>query len=478
MIKNFMRTTSSASLAFGFIVFITLIRLAVAPFFGLGVDEAHYALYGRYLDWSYFDHPPLVGWIHAFFQLFGESEFWVRLPAILLGALISWFSFRLMLKITQNATIALAGMIAINASFIINALFLMLLPDTLLMPILFMLIFLVLQMEEEAHTSHWIGLGILLGLAGLSKYSAILLVPSLILYLLVRRRYDLLFSPKLFLSALIAFMFITPVLYWNIQHEWISFTYQSAHVIGTEANWGSFLKSLGAQIGAYSPFLFILSVAGIYKALREPSPTLTLLVLIGGIQALFFLYSALFKTVLPHWSIHFYLLFIPVGVYFLWHYPRMIRWFIGLSLGITLLAYIELAIKPFAFNDYKTAHRDIYGWDIIMKKAADEMKNNPNLQKAIAVTNWTQGSRANYYNFSAYKVYVADTRYDQFDLWEQDTPEGKDLLFITTRFSQKDIAKLAKCDKVESTGEFDLNIRKTKANTGYLHWCYNYQGLR
>ena len=30
---------------------------------GLSVDEAHYALYAQYLALSYFDHPPLVGWI-------------------------------------------------------------------------------------------------------------------------------------------------------------------------------------------------------------------------------------------------------------------------------------------------------------------------------------------------------------------------------------------------------------------------------
>ena len=29
---------------------------------GLSVDEAHYALYAAHPDWSYFDHPPLVGW--------------------------------------------------------------------------------------------------------------------------------------------------------------------------------------------------------------------------------------------------------------------------------------------------------------------------------------------------------------------------------------------------------------------------------
>jgi 4-amino-4-deoxy-L-arabinose transferase-like glycosyltransferase len=71
--------------------FFTLIRLAVSPFFGLGVDEAHYVLYARFLDWSYVDHPPLVGWVHApFFYLLGTNEFLARLPAVLLFAATSY----------------------------------------------------------------------------------------------------------------------------------------------------------------------------------------------------------------------------------------------------------------------------------------------------------------------------------------------------------------------------------------------------
>ena len=40
-----------------------LAHLILAMGVGLSVDEAHYALYAYHLDWSYFDHPPLVGWL-------------------------------------------------------------------------------------------------------------------------------------------------------------------------------------------------------------------------------------------------------------------------------------------------------------------------------------------------------------------------------------------------------------------------------
>jgi hypothetical protein len=61
----------------------TAVRLIVAPTFGIGTDEAHYVLYAKFLDLSYFDHPPLVGWTQAlFYYTFGTNEFLVRLPAL------------------------------------------------------------------------------------------------------------------------------------------------------------------------------------------------------------------------------------------------------------------------------------------------------------------------------------------------------------------------------------------------------------
>jgi 4-amino-4-deoxy-L-arabinose transferase-like glycosyltransferase len=42
---------------------LVLLHLAIGASIGLSVDEAHYLLYAAYPDWSYFDHPPLVGWV-------------------------------------------------------------------------------------------------------------------------------------------------------------------------------------------------------------------------------------------------------------------------------------------------------------------------------------------------------------------------------------------------------------------------------
>ena len=40
-----------------------LVHFAMGALVGLSVDEAHYALYAAHPALSYFDHPPLVGWV-------------------------------------------------------------------------------------------------------------------------------------------------------------------------------------------------------------------------------------------------------------------------------------------------------------------------------------------------------------------------------------------------------------------------------
>src|SRR5215217_7540049 len=63
---------------------IVLYILALRLWFDIAVtpmgDEAYYWMWGQHLSWSYFDHPPLDGWLQAGVAIiFGWSNFSVRL---------------------------------------------------------------------------------------------------------------------------------------------------------------------------------------------------------------------------------------------------------------------------------------------------------------------------------------------------------------------------------------------------------------
>lgn len=476
-------TLKEHSLFLTFISFVAILRLLLAPHVGLGVDEAHYVLYALNLDLSYFDHPPLVGWLqYVFTSIFGTNEFGSRVAAVFIGFVTSLFIYKLIYDINKKASEASIAVLALHASFLFNALFIMLMPDTLLFLLILPLIFTVIQIEKSNTLGMWILLGLLLGLAGLSKYTAILFIVPIILYFIIKKRYELLYTPKIIPAIFIALLIISPVILWNIQNNWASFSYQSEHVVGENAIvWSAFFSSIGAQIAAYNPFLFPLAFYGLYKALRSKNSTLFLTALFGLVLILFFTYASLYKTALPHWSALFYMLFIPIGSYFFLQTStkaiKYLKFAIAFGLLLSALAYAELGYKFLPLPDYQSLHRDIYGWDEIMKKANEQI-TDPSAQ-AIAVTNWTLASRALYYNREYNSsVFLIDEREDQFDIWQKESPIGKDLVVINTHFFTKNIAKTMQCDEVIPHAKFDIMLNKKRVNTIEFVRCKNYQGLK
>lgn len=478
-----------------FVGVLTLLRLAVAPTFGLGVDEAHYFLYARFLDWSYVDHPPLVGWTHwPLYALLGTNEFLVRLPAIILFAGVSVFVYRFTLSFSASGPISFLSVVAVNSCFILNAMGIMLLPDCFLLLLVFPLMTTIRKISETGEIRHFIWLGLLLGVAGLAKYTAVLFVPPLVIFLIIKRQYRLIFSPGMFLAAGIALIIISPVLYWNMQNDYISFRYQGGHVLAsTRPSIKSFFVSLLAQFGAYSPFLFLMAFYGLYKGWKSKDDRIRLSVLFGGVILSFFFYSSLYERTLPHWPSLFYLLFIPIGAYYLLSAgsskKRKYFYFsVGFSLTITLFLYAALPAKWFTFPDYKSPFRDIVGFETIAREGDALLRRGPTAggsalkpRRALAVTNWTMGSRMLYYSLPYGRdVFVVDDRKDQFDVWEQaqTAPKGYDLLFVNTHFHQMDVPRNYRCDAAEPVKTMDIILNGGKVDTIEYVWCRNYQGPR
>jgi 4-amino-4-deoxy-L-arabinose transferase-like glycosyltransferase len=466
---------------FLFLAFISSLRLWVAPNVGLGVDEAHYVLYGHFLDLSYFDHPPLVGWVeYIFISIFGTNEFAARIGAIIIGVISSIYTYKLLLHVSKNTKSSLFGVIALNSAFIFNALFLMLMPETLLFALVLPIIFTVIAVEKYDRLKDWLILGFLLGLAGLAKYTAFLFVVSIIIYLLIKKEYRVFLSPKIIPSVLMAAVMILPIIIWNIEHDWISFAFQAGHVAGeSHINYKGFAASIAAQAGAYSPFLFPVAYYGLYKSLKSKNNLLFLSGIFSLVIISFFTYASLYNRALPHWSGLFYLLMIPVGSAFLyeksnkWH--SYIKYSVIFSFVVSVILYFELIFKFIPLPDYQSLHRDIYGFDTIMKEANSLIKDD----EAIAVTNWSLASRAIYYNLP-YKsdVFLIDTRNDQFDIWQKKSPLGRDIIFIDTHDFKSRVKTKMKCLHVRHLKSIDIILNTNKVNTIDYNLCTNFQGIK
>jgi 4-amino-4-deoxy-L-arabinose transferase-like glycosyltransferase len=445
-----MRQYSPSSWAAISICIAALVHFVLGFAIEFSVDEAHYALYAQHLAWSYFDHPPLVGWIQWPLVAITSSEGIIRLIPEFLWVLSCYLVYQVTLEIhhllqgrnadyltsalpSQN-TCGLLAVLAIVAAPIPHILAIGLLPDTLLAPLSLGLMLMALRWLNEDGFSirDWIFTGILLGLSGLSKYTAAFSAFALLLVFLSNPRKAWINTAGFWLAAIIALLFISPVLYWNWANDWISFRYQIAHGAGSTWLWRRLTTYIGIQVLVYGPLL----VLGAYLFMKYciHGAKLSIWALLGFFATPF----AIFATLaggggLPHWTSPAWFCLAPfagIGLAKAWptQHRRLIQILFVSQLALCVIGFAYVlsgGINSAMIKSNPIA--DLYGWKSAGQKAAE--LNQATKANGIAVQNWTLGSRAAWYAKPT-PVFVLDQRQDQFDIWFGKLPRGANILLI------------------------------------------------
>lgn len=349
-----------------------LVRGMVAATLFPGFDEAYYYLYSRYLNWSYFDHPPLValttgvGW-----WLTGViSPLTIRLGALVLylGSLGLFYcsGARLFSPAVGRMGVAIATLIPLFflGFGILTS------PDNGL--IFFWTATLALAAWEffpgradfaRPYCPSWrLSLfGITVGLACLSKYHGFVLGLSLVGFCLTSRYYRKVFtSPWLALALLLFVISLSPLLYWNAQNDWISFQFQlSMRFDGAEPsrfNWlqlfGYGLIHIAYLFPAFGFPLWWVAIDATSRLWQQPQSArlnpagqkTALLLWLSWPIMLGFTWLGGFQQILPAWPAPGFwgmtLLLSERAVIWQRHYARRIRrwlWGSGCILGALLL---------------------------------------------------------------------------------------------------------------------------------------------
>lgn len=213
------------------VVAIALLRLWVAGHTELIPVEAYYWTYFAHPALSYFDHPPAVAWIIApGVRLFGDTAFGVRLGAMVLslgsaalvfdvarrwvGSQAAWWAVALF---TLLPVFSVTGMLA--------------LPDAPQTFCTLLTMFGVTMAVTDNRAIGWLWAGLGFGGALLSRYTAVVLAPSVLALLLINPAYrHWLRRPHPWLSFGLGVCLFTPVILWNSQHAWASFRFQGARL--------------------------------------------------------------------------------------------------------------------------------------------------------------------------------------------------------------------------------------------------------
>ena len=423
----------------------SLIHGVLGSVLGLSGDEAHYALYAAHLDWSYYDHPPLVGWLQWPLVALGAPDGVLRLiPEALwvITALLVHASARrlqgLLAPAVGSADAAgLWAVLAFSLAPVLHVLGIGLLPDTLLMLFTAAVFWQTLRMLDPLEVQRaraWLLLGALLGLAGLAKYTAIFVALPVLLCLLLAHGARVVLRPWPWLALLLALLLVSPVFVWNARHDWISFTYQLKHGAGSHWQASQVLVFLLAQVLVYGPLLLWGALALLrprVTALRWHAAQLALLSFFALPFAVL-LYLSGGGSGLPHWTAPAWVALAPfagVGLAALWAAGRRrVIWVMGVAQAlfcVLLYALMLLAGPPWVSSQGQpepiNPFTDFYGWDVLGQRAQALAREHG--VSHLAVQNWTLASRFAWYA-RPLPVHVLDPAFDQFSLWSGDLPPG------------------------------------------------------
>lgn len=178
-------------------------------------DEAYYWVYGQYLDWGYFDHPPMIGLlVKAGYSIF-PNELGVRFFPLLLNI----FSLVIIEKLIDKKNLFLFYAIVLSIAVLQVSGFVAV-PDIPLIFFTALFFWLYKRFAGNYSLLNTFLLGLSVALLLYSKYHAVLIVLFTLL-----SNIKLFTKYQTYLAGIIALLLFAPHLWWQYQHNWVSFRY-------------------------------------------------------------------------------------------------------------------------------------------------------------------------------------------------------------------------------------------------------------
>ena len=286
-----------------------LLRLYIANTFPITGDEAFFYWWGVFPDWGYYDHPPMVGWLIAAMRAtLGDSLWSIRLPVVLLplgiGAAL-WWALKGVDRTRAAWAVALFWLAPLNW---VNTL---ITTDT---PLIFWSVLSVaalmraeqcLTVDRPAHGLYALS-GVFIGCAFLSKYFAVVLGLTYIVYFALYRR-DRLAGFALLVACSLPFAMVN--IGYNASHGWpnIMFNLYNRNE-GAVFEWRKPLMYAGMMAYLITPAALWLAFKhrARFVNIGKQSSTHRLLVCLVVVPLLFFALLSGKKVIGLHWVLSFY----------------------------------------------------------------------------------------------------------------------------------------------------------------------------
>jgi 4-amino-4-deoxy-L-arabinose transferase-like glycosyltransferase len=200
-----------------------LLKVALSAAVPLTGDEAYFVLWGRNLDYGYYDHPPMCGWIVHTMLYLGSTPVVLRLPAVVFSQLVGLGILMAVRRLAPEKAHLASTLYLLSPLNVLNVL---MTTDTPLFLFAFgSAAFFAVGMKTGGRRL-FAAAGVFLGLALLSKYFAVLIALAFAVHVIVLDRSRRAWT-GLALTALTAVPFALVHAAWNYTHSWATFTFNA-----------------------------------------------------------------------------------------------------------------------------------------------------------------------------------------------------------------------------------------------------------
>lgn len=257
------------------------LHLAALHNYGLVGDEMYFIACSNHLAWGYVDQPPLVAILALASKPFGYAPFALRIVPAICAALTVWLAAAIARELGGGR---FAQAFAALATALVPAYLLLgnLLVTTSFEPFSWTLVvYLVIRLVRSGDPRYWLGIAAAFTFGMYGKYSMLLLAGYVALGLLLtpqRRVFRTVFFP---ISALLAFLALSPNLIWQWSHGWPflavlhgDFEHRHPFQSGMMLEYKSFgtnaLAFVLEQFVYTSPLVALVWLAGVVALARSP----------------------------------------------------------------------------------------------------------------------------------------------------------------------------------------------------------------
>lgn len=393
-----------------FLLLFFVINFLQASFTSILKDEAYYWMYAQSLDWGYFDHPPGVALLIKAGSLLLAGTAGVRLVTTLLSALTLWIVWCIVPETDRQRPGAAAWFFLLAFSLpVFNIYGFITTPDVplLFFSALYLLVFQRFMRSQAYGDAVW--LGVVAALLMYSKYHG-----AFVIIFSVLANMRLLWNPKFYLAGLVGILLYLPHLFWQYDHDFISFRY---HLVQRTDGFMGGKHMINYVLNAFvilNPFLFGYYLFSSRQRKKTGPVDRVHYVVLWGFLA-FFAFTSLRDHIEPQWV---GVATIPLLVILHHHLVqpgqklKFIKPAVLASLVLVVVARIALMLPLPLKTEFHQQHASYY--ELIKEQAGGD--------KIIFVNTYYDAAKYTYYTGEpAFSYNCYDYRKNQYDLWDYES---------------------------------------------------------